>query len=483
MFPTTHDIGRLRRIAELLDAAPFADPTADETSRELVRVILGYLVPRLEQPEAPVVIAVAGADGVGKSFLANAITGRRLSAEGAVRPTTTTPVLIGRADEGDGWQALERRLRGASPSIAVRRDTAVYVSGAVVVDLPATPGPAPGARLMALADLVLVVTTPTRYADAATWALIEKTAASGVPMRIVLNRAEGPADEVIADLRNHLVERELTFPVDTVTQGGADGVDALRRAVEEAAGSGRESLLDAGLRRRTGWVMRTAFELSGPLDSQELAASRLGAIADAEYQAAAEGVRALASAEGLGPGAADTPWDVLAERLAGVITRRIGLAASRTAAEWSRTVEGAALLADGGQSLWRHTGDATSIGRASLLEWDRDVTELVDDHLRRRRNPDKAEEVRRAVARVALGDPGKVRWRIRRRLRRPLAAVAAEAQEALASRAASLVLDDKQRFLERLGLRPDPAVVEELRRLTSIPDGALVGEGSGADDA
>ncbi|MFP3991422.1 dynamin family protein [Streptomyces sp. E11-3] len=61
---------------------------------ELLAQLDDYLVPRLRQPEAPLLAVIGGSTGAGKSTLVNSLVGRQVSEAGVLRPTTRTPVLV-----------------------------------------------------------------------------------------------------------------------------------------------------------------------------------------------------------------------------------------------------------------------------------------------------------------------------------------------------------------------------------------------------
>ncbi|WP_156724714.1 GTPase domain-containing protein [Streptomyces apocyni] len=61
---------------------------------ELLAQLDDYLMPRLRQPEAPLLAVIGGSTGAGKSTLVNSLVGRQVSEAGVLRPTTRTPVLV-----------------------------------------------------------------------------------------------------------------------------------------------------------------------------------------------------------------------------------------------------------------------------------------------------------------------------------------------------------------------------------------------------
>jgi len=330
------EIRQLERLAEVLGELRIGDSDRDALRRDVVHVISGYLVPRLRNPDGPLVVAIAGPDGVGKSHVVNALVGSAYSPEGAVRPTTTAPlVLVGRKEAGT-FGDLERRLHTATPAISVRQDDGPVTDGVVIIDLPPIPGATSIERILDLSDMVIVVVSPERYADETVWSLIRRLGATGSPMLMVVNKVLGPHDEVIADFAGRLESEAVDAPVfpveDRRREAASDtGVADVRSHLQEMRSSGRTRVIEA-VHRRAEWATSTAAGWCDPLDSLGHRIGELRAIADARYSKAAEGARGLVSPAGLGPGAAETPWSVLSDRLAGVLTRRVGMAAAHTAA-------------------------------------------------------------------------------------------------------------------------------------------------------
>ncbi len=83
------------RVAAARFPLPLAGaPRARANRDELLAQLDDYLVPRLKEPEAPLLAVVGGSTGAGKSTLVNSLVGRRVSEAGVLRPTTRTPVLV-----------------------------------------------------------------------------------------------------------------------------------------------------------------------------------------------------------------------------------------------------------------------------------------------------------------------------------------------------------------------------------------------------
>src|SRR6188472_3540366 len=204
---------------------PLATPGAlagEGVRAELEGQIGDYLLPRLRQMDAPLLMVVGGSTGAGKSTLVNSLVGAQVSAAGVLRPTTRAPVLV--CNPADvRWFEDDRILPGltrttgghAGPGGLELAPTDAVPSGLALLDAPDIDSVVEANRtlagqLLAAADSWLFVTTAARYADAVPWDMLQATRDRGTTVSLVLNRVPADArDEVPGHLREMLDERGL----------------------------------------------------------------------------------------------------------------------------------------------------------------------------------------------------------------------------------------------------------------------------------
>jgi energy-coupling factor transporter ATP-binding protein EcfA2 len=201
-------------------------PGAAEARRvrdDLVAQADDYLLPRLSQMEAPVLMVVGGSTGAGKSTLVNSLVGSVVSQAGVLRPTTRAPVLACHPDdlrwfEGDRILPNVPRATGGSPApgtLQLVTDAAVPAGLALLdspdIDSVLTENRALANQLLTAADAWLFVTTALRYADAVPWEFLRSARDRGTAMSIVLNRVP---EDAAREVTSHMSEMMRTQRLD-----------------------------------------------------------------------------------------------------------------------------------------------------------------------------------------------------------------------------------------------------------------------------
>ncbi len=193
-----------------------------------IRQIDDYILPRLYDLDAPLLVVVGGSTGAGKSTLVNTLVGRTVSASGAVRPTTRQPVLVTTPEEAHWFESDRilphlRRVTSRHPSAASTNAVTLVLAesipfGIAILDAPDIDSIADQNRLLArqlleAADLWVFVTTANRYADAAAWELLDQAGDRNITLAIVLNRVPpGAASEISTDLKALAQSRSQQVP-------------------------------------------------------------------------------------------------------------------------------------------------------------------------------------------------------------------------------------------------------------------------------
>ncbi|MEU6393150.1 dynamin family protein [Streptomyces sp. NPDC046939] len=211
------------RVAAARFPLPLAGaPRARANRDELLAQLDDYLVPRLRAPEAPLLAVVGGSTGAGKSTLVNSLVGRVVSEAGVLRPTTRTPVLVCHPDDHHwfaGMRVLPDLTRVWVPrqadtesdtdesdeddpltplledeERALRIETAdTLPRGLALLDAPdvdslIAENRTLAARLISAADVWVMVTTASRYADAVPWHLLRTAKEYDASLVTVLDR-------------------------------------------------------------------------------------------------------------------------------------------------------------------------------------------------------------------------------------------------------------------------------------------------------
>jgi energy-coupling factor transporter ATP-binding protein EcfA2 len=191
-----------------VDVSLVFETTGAEAARaervKLLSQIDDYLLPRVRQSGAPLLVALVGSTGAGKSTLVNSIVGAQVSNTGIRRPTTNSPVLACHPDDVD-WFAenvflptvprvrQEGLARSGRDGLLVLAANEGMPKGVALLDTPDIDSVVQAHREFAhqfldASDLWLFMTTSSRYADAAVWELLEYAKERGAALGIVLSR-------------------------------------------------------------------------------------------------------------------------------------------------------------------------------------------------------------------------------------------------------------------------------------------------------
>jgi hypothetical protein len=496
---------RLEKLAEALGQLDFTLPTAGRKDAEnarhaIIRTINEYLIPRLEEPEAPVVAAVIGPTGTGKSTVVNSLANDRISDVGPLRPTTRNPVLWAHRDHGGRyWSEFVARVRDrVGPTVEVVIGDDEMTKQLTVIDTPpsefvATSGRRPAVDAVALADFCVFVTSPTRYADISAWNFLREIRWRGVPMLFVLNRLPPDREEAVALLNDFafrlhnngmLLEPDaaMVFGINEALgdrwHGGLDpsSVGALRNELGAVSNTAYRKTLVSTTAYTTGRnVVDRSRLVLGELSRIAAIAGDLNEIVDESYEAQVKEVAELLETGALRDMARHRTWSEAAVDLTAIITRRAGVAAQETARAWTSDGSGAELLEGTGMSLWRHTEDTSWDVQGKLEEWEETLGQVAARNTKSGSlRPRVARRLATKAWRLVVDPEHKAGWAERRRLKSKLGEFVTDAQASLGGVVAGALAVDADRF--RRSLVTDPDLADQITRHTDAISALLHGE-------
>ena len=238
------DIGA--RVEGLERAAAAARGRVDDAVVDEASTVADRAASRLRLSADHTVVALAGATGSGKSSTFNALTQLELSAVGVRRPTTSwaTACVWGKegAEELLEWLGIPARHQVTRDSMLSKADEDAEMRGVVLLDLPDHDSTEVShhlevERLVQLADLMVWVLDPQKYADAAIHdRFLKPLAGHRDVMLVVLNHIDTvPEDRrptMIEDVRRLLEADGLPgVPVVPVSARNGWGIDELRAMI------------------------------------------------------------------------------------------------------------------------------------------------------------------------------------------------------------------------------------------------------------
>lgn len=291
------DIGA--RIEGLDAAIVAARGRLDDTLVDDAAAVVERAASRLRLSADHTVVALAGATGSGKSSTFNALIGLDLAAVGVRRPTTSwaTACVWGTqgADELLEWLGIPERHRVVRDSMLDTDRTDQPLDGVVLLDLPDHDSTEVSHhlevdRLVRLADLLVWVLDPQKYADAAIHdRYLAPLAGHSDVMVVVLNQIdtvpESRREAMLSDVRRLLDQDGLAdVPVHAVSAREPIGITQLR--AEIASRVSRK----ASMRTRIAVDLKAAAvsldEASGRSTGRGLSKERIDALEDAFAEAA-----------------------------------------------------------------------------------------------------------------------------------------------------------------------------------------------------
>ncbi|MGW7481787.1 GTP-binding protein [Nonomuraea muscovyensis] len=247
---------------------------------------------RLKLSSEHTVVALAGGTGSGKSSLFNALSGLELSPTGVRRPTTARTHACVWGLEGAtpllDWLQIQWRHRFSRSSALDKGESQLH--GLILLDLPDHDSiraltDSEADRLIGVADLVVWVLDPQKYADASTHRrYVTELAGHDAVTVFALNQADRLSAEELAELvidlndllRREGVEHPSVVPTSAIT---GRGVDSLKSVIAAAVSRRRAAIqkLEADLHRleqRIAQTMPVGDALSAPSTVDD--ARRLG---------------------------------------------------------------------------------------------------------------------------------------------------------------------------------------------------------------
>jgi GTP-binding protein EngB required for normal cell division len=247
------------------------------------------------------VVAIAGATGSGKSSTFNSLTGLELSAVGVRRPTTSWATACVWGSDGAAelldWLGIPPRHQTTRDSMLDTRKEGPdkEMDGVVLLDLPDHDSTEVSHhlevdRLVALADLLIWVLDPQKYADAAVHdRYLAPLATHAGVMVVVLNHIdtvpEARRESMVDDVRRLLdLDGLQAVPIYAISARHGDGVAELRAEISRRVADKLSTKLrvEADLRA----VAARLNEECGSGKPRSLAAQRVEAMEQALADAA-----------------------------------------------------------------------------------------------------------------------------------------------------------------------------------------------------
>ncbi|MFD6199980.1 ATP-binding protein [Streptomyces rubiginosohelvolus] len=415
---------------------------ARQTRVELLAQLDDYLLPRLKDPEAPLLAVIGGSTGAGKSTLVNSLVGCRVSEAGVLRPTTRTPVLVchpddhhwfagvrvlpqltriwlppGQTPDPDGLDDLA--ARGEDGEAALRVETALSLPrGLAILDAPdidslVVRNRVLAAELICAADVWVMVTTASRYADAVPWHLLRTAKEYDAALVTVLDRVP---HQVIAEVSRQyaaLLTRSglgdvprFTIPELPESTGGGSGLLPASAVAPLRAWLAHRAQDPAARQQAVGRTASGVIEslnvrmpaLASAVAAQYAASVRLTAAVDEAYGKEGTRIRRRLKNGAVLSGDARTRWrghplysspeellEALVDSLVALLQCSVSAADEQIRTHWRREPAGALFRFEGaGREAggWGPAEDVEGRIAVAVRRWRRVLEELADEEVR-----------------------------------------------------------------------------------------------------
>ncbi|MGW4626479.1 ATP-binding protein [Streptomyces rubiginosohelvolus] len=415
---------------------------ARQTRVELLAQLDDYLLPRLKDPEAPLLAVIGGSTGAGKSTLVNSLVGCRVSEAGVLRPTTRTPVLVchpddhhwfagvrvlpqltriwlppGQTPDPDGLDDLA--ARGEDGEAALRVETALSLPrGLAILDAPdidslVVRNRVLAAELICAADVWVMVTTASRYADAVPWHLLRTAKEYDAALVTVLDRVP---HQVIAEVSRQyaaLLTRSglgdvprFTIPELPESTGGGSGLLPASAVAPLRAWLAHRAQDPAARQQAVGRTASGVIEslnvrmpaLASAVAAQYAASVRLTTAVDEAYGKEATRIRRRLKNGAVLSGDARTRWrgyplysspeellEALVDSLVALLQCSVSAADEQIRTHWRREPAGALFRFEGaGREAggWGPAEDVEGRIAVSVRRWRRVLEELAEEEVR-----------------------------------------------------------------------------------------------------
>jgi GTP-binding protein EngB required for normal cell division len=211
---------------------------------------------RMRMSASHTVVALAGGTGSGKSSLFNALAGASFSPPGVTRPTTKHSHACVWGMEGAAplldWLGVQRRHRYARASALDDGETSL--TGLLLLDLPDHDSVVTGSaalvdRLVKMADMLVWVLDPLKYADASVHRrYLVPLAGHAAVTTVVLNQCDTLSPDQIDDCRTdlrRLLDSEGLSETNVLMTSAATGLglNELRRVLADSVAA-RQAVTD-----------------------------------------------------------------------------------------------------------------------------------------------------------------------------------------------------------------------------------------------